>query len=131
VQRRVTKCISSLKRLPYEERLERLQLTTLEARRLRGDLIQQYKLVHQLDHVNFQVKQRYSVKQLRSAGRAHLLAKPPKYGRCLDQRQHSFTYRVVQPWNELPLQCVDARIGVNGFKNAYDRLHGYGARRPA
>ena len=39
VQRRFTKCIPELSKLPYEMRLKNLNLTTLETRRIQGDLI--------------------------------------------------------------------------------------------
>lgn len=41
---RTTKVMTSIKHLPYTVRLERLRLTTLETRRSRGDLIEQYKI---------------------------------------------------------------------------------------
>ena len=43
VQRRFTKCIPDLNKLPYEMRLKNLNLTTLETRRIRGDLIEVYR----------------------------------------------------------------------------------------
>ena len=46
VQKRATKLIISLKHLPYTERLKQLKLPTLKYRRLRGDMIEVFKLVH-------------------------------------------------------------------------------------
>ena len=40
IQHRVTRLVKSLRKLPYEERLKRLKLTTLEERRRRGVKIQ-------------------------------------------------------------------------------------------
>ena len=48
VQHRATRLMPELRRLPYEERLERLQLPSLEYRRLRGDIIEVYKYPHGL-----------------------------------------------------------------------------------
>ena len=45
VQKRATKLVISLKKLPYKDRLEHLQLVTLKYRRLRGDMIEVYKIV--------------------------------------------------------------------------------------
>ena len=43
VQKTATKMISGLSEMGYEERLKILGLTTLETRRLRGDLIEVFK----------------------------------------------------------------------------------------
>ena len=51
VQRRATRMISSLKGVPYDERLRILNLTTLDVRRVRGDLIQVFKIVHGFDNL--------------------------------------------------------------------------------
>ena len=48
VQRRATKkqlSASSMKGLPYEERLRKLKLPTLSHRRIRGDTIEVYKML--------------------------------------------------------------------------------------
>ena len=51
-QRRVTKMVNSLKELPYEARLKKLGLPSLEYRRLRSDVIEVYKILNQLDRVS-------------------------------------------------------------------------------
>ena len=40
VQKRATKLVTLLKKLPYQERLLQLNLHTLKYRRLRGDMIE-------------------------------------------------------------------------------------------
>ena len=40
VQHRATRMVPGLKRLPYEDRLRRLDIYSLTAKRLRGDLIE-------------------------------------------------------------------------------------------
>ena len=53
VQRRFTRMIPELKSLPYEGRLKRLYLTTLEIRRtIRGDLIEVYIILNGLGKIN-------------------------------------------------------------------------------
>jgi len=46
IQRRATKLVISLRKLPYKERLLRLNLHTLKYRRLLGDMIEVFKIVH-------------------------------------------------------------------------------------
>ena len=52
VQRRATKMISNLKNKSYEERLSILSLTTLETRRVRGDLIEVFKICKEFDNID-------------------------------------------------------------------------------
>ena len=54
VQRRATKVSYPIKNLKYEDRLSDLKLTTLQDRRLRGDLIQKYKIENSLDIVEWE-----------------------------------------------------------------------------
>src|SRR5277367_1459931 len=53
VQRRATKLIPSLRGFCYKDRLKRLNMQSLEDRRIRGDLIQKYKISNGLDIVNW------------------------------------------------------------------------------
>ena len=52
VQRRATELISDLKDKSYENRLRILNLTTLETRRLRGDLIEVFKIFKGFDNLD-------------------------------------------------------------------------------
>ena len=51
-QRRFTRMIPELKSLPYEAILKRLNLTALEIRRIRGDLIEVYRILNELEKIN-------------------------------------------------------------------------------
>ena len=53
VQRRATNMILGYKHYCYKDRLALCQLSTLEDRRLRGDLIQAFKLLKGLDQINY------------------------------------------------------------------------------
>jgi ribonucleases P/MRP protein subunit RPP40 len=44
VQKRATKLVPSVRKYSYEERLKFFNLTTLETRRIRGDLIEVFKI---------------------------------------------------------------------------------------
>ena len=48
VQHRSIRLVPMFKKLPYDERLRRINLPTLERRRVRGDLVQFFKIVKQV-----------------------------------------------------------------------------------
>jgi hypothetical protein len=52
VQRRATKMIPGMSDVSYRDRLEALCLPSLKARRVRGDLIQVYKILNNIDMLN-------------------------------------------------------------------------------
>jgi len=56
VQKRDTKLVISLKHLSYIERLRQLKLPTLKYKRLRGDMIEVFKIVHNFYHSRAVVK---------------------------------------------------------------------------
>ena len=52
VQKRMTRMLPDLKNMSYPERLKILGLTTLESHRLRGDLIEIFKIVKGFDNID-------------------------------------------------------------------------------
>ena len=114
VQRAATKLVPELRDLPYEERLERMDLISLERRRERGDLINVFKMVNGLD--------RFGGELLRldnGATRGH--GKKLKKDRCLkDVKKYSFPQRSVDVWNGLSADVVSAKT-ISGFKTKVDK----------
>jgi len=116
VQRRATKMIPNLKNKSYEERLNILNLTTLETRRLRGDLIEVFKICKGFDSLEPSLFFKFSTAPTR--GHMLKLVKP----RChLDVRKFSFAHRVVDIWNSLE-DSIIACNSINGFKNRIDKF---------
>ena len=52
VRGRATQLIVSLRDKPYDERMKKLKLTTLETRRTRGDLIEAFKIYQGFDKID-------------------------------------------------------------------------------
>lgn len=117
VQRKFSRLSSHIKHLTYEERLQRLRLTTLEDRRKRGDNIETFKIL--FGHYNVEALPDMFL----LAGTPHLRGHSHKLRTTkhrLMQRKHFLANRVVLSWNSLSQEALDA-TSVNAFKNAYDR----------
>ena len=102
-----------------EERLVRLGLTTLEDRRVRGDLIEQYKITHNFENVRFFVPQQppdWTTNSTYGLRRGHDLLLKAQQVTAGEERSHFFTNRVAAPWNSLSYEAVHAR-SVNAFKD--------------
>ena len=115
VQRRATKLVPSLTNLPYEDRLRRLNLPTLEERSRRGDLIETFKILKQhdqADHQNFFIMREDAMGRENTKG-YHL--KIFKQRRNTVQRRKFFSHSVVDTWNDLPREVFEATT-INGFK---------------
>ena len=115
VQRRMTKLVDELKELDYEERCERLGLMTLEKRRLRGDLIETYKILNGYEDINYRLFFEYSEASTRSNTRK---LKKRGHWRTL-VRANSFSVRVVNSWNSFHGEVVCAPT-VGSFKSKLD-----------
>ena len=117
VQRKFTKFISEVRFLEYEDRLTALKLPSLEYRRLRGDLIEMYKITHNIyDPKTTNLLFTYSNNQ---QGLRQHIYKVNKIHTNKKQYQSFFTNRIVNCWNTLPEKVVYSS-SVNIFKNEID-----------
>ena len=118
VQHRATKVVKRLKNPSYEDRLCKLGLTTLAERRLRGDLIETYKIITGKEKIKKEDIFKLSDTGYNLRGHCYKLATQ----RChLEVRRNFFSQRVVGPWNQSPAHIVEAPC-VNAFKNRYDKM---------
>jgi len=117
VQKRATKIIPALKNLSYCERLKTCKLPTLHYRRIRGDMIEAYKIVtgkYQPCVAPTLHKENVFVTR---GNNLRLEKSQVKY----DLRKFGFTNRVVNTWNSLPNWVVSANT-TDTFKTRLDKL---------
>jgi ribonuclease P/MRP protein subunit RPP40 len=114
VQRRATKLVVGMKEMSYEERLKFLDMTTLETRRARGDLIEVFKIMKGLEDVN---KEKFFTMDKRcTKGHELKIFKP----NCrLDCRKYAFSHRIINMWNSLPSNIIACNT-VYSFKRKID-----------
>jgi len=133
VQRRATK-IAKLDCRNYNERLKILELTTLKERRIRGDLIELYKL-----NKGFEVLHPNSMPKFGSSsvdfgpsrslrGNSFKIRRDifssknrNKFCKATTIRHNFFTNRAAPYWNALPNNVIQA-ANVNSFKAKLDNL---------
>jgi len=117
VQMRATKLVITIKNLTYKDRLKRLKLPTLKYGRIRGDMIEVYKiLTNKYDsRVNF-----YLEKQQDSITRGHSL-KLVNNRYHYDLRKFSLAPRIVNVWNSLPEIVISADT-TDTFKRRLDKF---------
>ena len=120
VQRRATKLIEGYWNKSYLDRMTETGLISLEKRRVRGDLIQVFKLLKGIDKLDYN---RFFEIQSSDRTRGHNCRIVKKRSR-LDIRKYFFSQRVVNVWNSLPQVVVDADT-VNSFKNRLDNYNKY------
>ena len=115
VQHRITKLVPGLEDMPYEQRCKELKLPTLKERRLRGDLIEVYKILRGFEGTDYQKFFKFREGNTRG------------HDWKLEKKEHSaglerggwFSIRVINPWNKLPPNVVNAP-SINAFKKNLD-----------
>lgn len=116
VQRRFTKfiCKDNVNKT-YTERLQLCHLTSLETRRIRGGLIETFKIIRGFVDVDASEFFMRSDRQ----GRGHCL-KLVKPRAKLEVRRNYFNVSIIDVWNDLPEEAVVAS-NINSFKGLVDR----------
>ena len=113
VQRAATRMVPELK-LSYEERLRIMCLPTLESRRERGDLISIYKILNGMDKAGEELLR---LDGINTRGHNKKLRKD-QYRR--DIKKYSFPHRVIDIWNGLHEEIVNA-ANIRSFKAKLDK----------
>ncbi len=101
--------------------LEALGLTELELRRERGDLIQLYKLFHDIDNVIWPATTNLTVNMEPVVSRRHGVQLTKELVKHSAPRYNFFSNRVVNKWNNLPSDVAYAPT-LNSFKAQIDDL---------
>ena len=114
IQRAATRWVPELRDLSYEERLKALNLPSLEARRTRGDFITLYKYASEMIVVDKQNFIEFNKRETRGHGR-----KIQKPRGDIDAKKYNFPNRIVDQWNNLDKNIVNAK-NINQFKKLYD-----------
>jgi len=121
VQRRAFRLVTDQGDARYEDKLNRVGMTTLESRRRRGDQIEAFKIINDMsvlkktDFFQF-VQDRHDID---TRSHSDNLLVPEK---CrLNLRKNFFSCRTVNDWNDLPY-WVRFSSSVNEFKNNYDKF---------
>ena len=122
VQRRATKLVRGLRGMTYEQRLKRLNLSTLEERRKRADLIEYFKISNGLSIVNWHNPNELCCSITASGPASNIRGYKHRVGKQftkVSQREHFLLKRVVRDWNNLPSNVIQA-TSANSFKARLD-----------
>ncbi len=92
-------------------------LYTLQQRRLRGDLIETFKILNGLEEID--VEKFFKCAEITSTRGHALKLYKPTLKKNLNCRKHFFFQRVINTWNDLPKHVINART-VNQLKNELD-----------
>ena len=116
VQRRFTRLISGFENIDYKNRLDRINLFSLEYRRHRGQLIETYKFFNNLPDTAAKL---FSFPDSSRTRGHHNKIKKRRFRTRIGQ--HVFANAVVDDWNRLPRDLIDSKsvttfkLGLDGF----------------
>ena len=115
VQRRATKLVTTLKHLPYKQRLEALKLPSLGYRRRRGDMIVIFKIL--FDKCRLDKDKIFPVVPNITRGHNWKVFKSRAH---YEVRQRALSIRAINDWNSLPANVVSAD-SLASFKSRLDK----------
>ena len=128
VQKRAIRCCFGLVGDSYEDKLQEVGLTTLVDRRRRGDMLETYKIMNEIDDVDYRTwftkvdeqhqktRQAVTISEDGTVLATDNLMKPKSK---LEIQKNFFSCRVVDHWNNLP-DDVRKAANVPEFKKKYD-----------
>ena len=114
VQKQATKLIPNIRHLSYVQRLKILKLPSLMYRKRRGHMLETYKIVRNKVNANKDHFFKFNVMQTRR--HQYILSKPMSTKLV---RSQCFSHRVVNDWNSLEEEVVQAQT-VNESKEKID-----------
>ena len=116
IQRRVTKMIPRLRNKSYENRLKELNLFPLTKRRIRGDLIEVFKIFN--GFTNVVPENLFTLDRSSSTRNNGFKISRKRF--VTNEAKYFFTNRVVNVWNGLPSDVVNSNT-IESFKNRLDK----------
>jgi len=117
VQKRAMKSLPALRHLSCSERLKTCNLPTLHFRRIRGDLIETYKILTGKYDVTAVPTLVQACTYVTRGNDLRLQKTRFRY----DIRKYCLTNRVVNIWNSVPNWVISANM-TNTFKNRLDKF---------
>ena len=103
VKKRATKLAISLKNLSHQEHLIQLKLPTLKYRRLRGDVIEVFKILNKIYDTSLVPNLHFDKSFVIRGNKFKLIKDRSSH----DIRKYYFTVRITPIWNSLPNWVVD------------------------
>ena len=107
VQRRATKMVKKICEMDYVDRLRFIKLNCLKDRRIRGGLIQVFKIIRSFEEVQLVCGLNFPLYRQRSRGNSFQLKMDLVEN--FSARYHLLLNRLVGTWNKLPEEVVAHR----------------------